>query len=114
MTDESPRQLGASKRIRFNHWDQIASILVIGLLVVVAHGARQTLVPLTETEQTGIGLDLTVLPGYALRTTLRMFVAITISLVFTLIYATLAAKSRRAELVLMPMLDILQSVPILG
>src|SRR5690242_10219163 len=111
MTDETHRQLGASRRLRFNHWDVIASILVIGLLVVVAHGARQTLVPLAETEQAGISLDPAALPGYALRTTLRMFVAIAVSLVFTLVYATLAAKSRRAELVLMPMLDILQSVP---
>ena len=36
------------------------------------------------------------------------------SLVFTLIYGTLAAKSRRAEKVLVPILDILQSVPVLG
>ena len=43
-----------------------------------------------------------------------MFAALLASLLFTFTYATLAAKSRRAELVLMPMLDILQSVPILG
>jgi NitT/TauT family transport system permease protein len=36
------------------------------------------------------------------------------SLVFTFTYATLAAKSRRAEIVLIPLLDVLQSVPILG
>ena len=54
------------------------------------------------------------LPYYALRTTLRMFVAIAASLVFTFTYATIAAKSRRAEIVLIPLLDILQSVPILG
>ena len=36
------------------------------------------------------------------------------SLVFTFTYATLAAKSRRAEVLLVPLLDILQSVPILG
>ncbi|MFX8024377.1 sulfonate ABC transporter permease, partial [Acinetobacter baumannii] len=40
--------------------------------------------------------------------------AIVCSLIFTLGYGTLAAKSRRAELVLVPILDILQSVPILG
>ena len=49
-----------------------------------------------------------------MRTTLRMLAAIVASLVFTFIYATLAAKSRRAEMVLIPVLDILQSVPILG
>ena len=61
-----------------------------------------------------IDLDYWNLPYYALRTTLRMFAALVASLVFTFTYATLAAKSRRAEMVLIPVLDILQSVPILG
>ena len=43
-----------------------------------------------------------------------MFVALGLSLIFTLIYATAAARLRRAEKVLIPLLDILQSVPILG
>ncbi|MGD0023196.1 MAG: ABC transporter permease subunit [Xanthobacteraceae bacterium] len=54
------------------------------------------------------------LPGYALRTTLRMLAALVASLIFTFTYATLAAKSRRAEVVLIPLLDVLQSVPVLG
>ena len=61
-----------------------------------------------------VSLDYWQLPYYALRTTLRMFAAMAASLVFTFTYATLAAKSRRAEMVLIPVLDILQSVPILG
>src|SRR6202008_1102875 len=48
------------------------------------------------------------------RTTLRMLIAMVLSLVFTFTYATLAAKSRSAERLLVPLLDILQSVPILG
>jgi NitT/TauT family transport system permease protein len=55
-----------------------------------------------------------VLPEYALRTVLRMFMALVASLVFSLAYAALAAKSRQAEKVLIPTLDVLQSVPILG
>ena len=43
-----------------------------------------------------------------------MLAAMAASLLFTFIYATAAAKSRRAELVLVPVLDILQSVPVLG
>ncbi len=54
------------------------------------------------------------LPGYALRTALRMLIALAVSLVFTLTYATWAAKSPRAGSLLVPLLDILQSVPILG
>ena len=45
---------------------------------------------------------------------MRMLAALVASLVFTFTYATLAAKSRRAEMVLIPLLDVLQSVPILG
>ncbi len=55
-----------------------------------------------------------MLPVYAARTTLRMFAALALSLLFTLTYATWAAKSARAARLLIPLLDILQSVPILG
>ena len=63
---------------------------------------------------THVSLDPIYLPEYAVRTTLRMFAALVASLLFTFIYGVAAAKSRRAGLVLIPMLDILQSVPILG
>jgi NitT/TauT family transport system permease protein len=45
---------------------------------------------------------------------MRMMAALIASLLFTFTYATLAAKSRRAEMILIPALDVLQSVPILG
>lgn len=54
------------------------------------------------------------LPYYAARSLLRMFAAFIASLIFTFIYATAAARSRRLSKVLMPLLDVLQSVPILG
>jgi NitT/TauT family transport system permease protein len=60
-----------------------------------------------------VTLDPANLPEYALRTTLRMFAAIIASLLFTFVVATLAAKNRKAELVIVPALDILQSVPVL-
>jgi NitT/TauT family transport system permease protein len=97
-----------------NLWDVAAFLLIIGALTLVAHGGRETLVPISSLEATPITLDPAALPEYALRTTLRMLAAIVASLVFTLIYATIAAKSRRAEMVLIPVLDILQSVPVLG
>src|SRR5215471_15758825 len=61
-----------------------------------------------------ISLDPRNLPYYAARSTLRMFVALFFSTVFTLVYGYLAARSRRAERVMIPLLDILQSVPVLG
>jgi NitT/TauT family transport system permease protein len=97
-----------------NIWDAVALLCVVGALVAVANAARGTLVPLSAPQATEISLDPAYLPGYALRTTLRMFAALAASLAFTFTYAPLAAKSRRAGLVMVPMLDILQSVPILG
>ncbi|MHC8357999.1 ABC transporter permease [Pseudomonas sp. LB3P81] len=69
---------------------------------------------LTVLDSAPVTLELAHLPEYALRTTMRMFVALAASLVFTLVIATLAAKSRKAELIILPALDILQSVPVLG
>ena len=63
---------------------------------------------------TSISTDPFRLPYYAARSLLRMFAALGLSLVFTFFYATAAARSRRAEKVLIPLLDILQSVPVLG
>ncbi len=97
-----------------NRWDVIAFPLVFGLLLLAAKGARETLAPLSALKEPVISLDPVNLPEYALRTSLRMLAAMIASLVFTITYGTLAAKSRRAELVLVPLLDILQSVPVLG
>ena len=97
-----------------NRWDLIAFPLVIGLLLLASKGARETLAPLSALKEPVVSLDPLNLPEYALRTTLRMLAAMAASLLFTVTYGTLAAKSRRAELVLVPLLDILQSVPVLG
>jgi NitT/TauT family transport system permease protein len=80
----------------------------------VAIGFHQTLAPMSTLKTQVISLNPANLPEYALRTTLRMLAAMVASLTFTLTYGTLAAKSRRAGLVLVPILDILQSVPVLG
>src|SRR5258706_2979039 len=55
-----------------------------------------------------------MLPYYLLRTTLRMFLALAASLLFSCVFAAVAAKYRAAERVMVPLLDILQSIPILG
>ena len=61
-----------------------------------------------------VSTDPSNLPFYAARSLLRMFVALAASVLFTFVYATVAARSRRAEKILLPILDILQSVPVLG
>src|SRR6202158_401525 len=100
--------------LRPNILDAVALILVIGAMVLMVYGGEQTALPLSALDITPVTLDPANLPVYALRTTMRMLLAIVCSIIFTFIYAALAAKSRRAEMVLIPLLDILQSVPILG
>ncbi len=102
----------ASVRRLPNAFDIAAVLCIGGLLFAFATGARQTVIPLDQVAD--INLDPAYLPGYALRTTLRMAAALVASLLFTFTYAVWAAKSRRAGLVLVPILDILQSVPIIG
>jgi NitT/TauT family transport system permease protein len=101
-------------RTPFNVWDLVALSLILGLFIALSHGARETFAPLKTLAQTPISLDPWRLPEYAVRTSLRMIAAMIASLVFTFGYATLAAKSRHAEMVLIPLLDILQSVPVLA
>lgn len=103
-----------ARRLLPNRWDFIAFPIIIGFLMVSSSGIRQTWAPLADLHTEVISLDPANLPEYALRTTLRMLAAMVASLIFTLVYGTLAAKSRRAEKLLVPMLDILQSVPVLG
>jgi NitT/TauT family transport system permease protein len=114
MTSYAPSALAAGRRVP-NRWDGVAMLLVMGLLIGLVDVGRSTLfTPLASGQAATIHLDPAYLPGYALRTTARMFAALFCSLFFTFTYATLAAKSRRAGLILIPILDILQSVPILG
>jgi NitT/TauT family transport system permease protein len=95
-------------------WNIVAVLLVLGVLVFLAEASRGVGQTLAELRMTPVSLDPANLPEYAARTSLRMLAAMLLSLLFTFTYATWAAKSRRAEVLLIPLLDILQSVPILG
>jgi NitT/TauT family transport system permease protein len=105
----------ALRTTRAPSWaDVVAFLLLAGLAVLVIRGAEGMTEPLSQLRMAPVTLDPWNLPTYALRTTLRMFAALGASLLFTFIVATLAAKSRHAGMVIVPALDILQSVPILG
>ncbi|TAL99580.1 MAG: ABC transporter permease subunit [Paraburkholderia sp.] len=101
-------------RVLPNRWDFVAFPLIICLIAMAAIGFHETMAPMSALKTQAISLDPAMLPEYAMRTTLRMLAAMVASLAFTLVYGTLAAKSRRAGQVLVPILDILQSVPVLG
>jgi NitT/TauT family transport system permease protein len=108
-----PISVGGWARL-FTRWEVLAVLLIIGLLVFLGEASRHLFQPLADLQRTPPSLDPSHLPEYAARTTLRMLVAMALSLLFTFTYATLAAKNRNAERLLIPLLDILQSVPILG
>jgi NitT/TauT family transport system permease protein len=106
---------GKSWRPRRTNWADLAALaLIVAIILLIGSSARQMLAPLAAAQSPHISLSPAALPNYALRTTVRMLAALVVSLLFTLIYGTLAAKSRRAEMVLIPLLDVLQSVPVLG
>jgi len=95
-------------------FDLLAFSMVAMFLVFIAWGMTEMSAPIAKLDQSPISLDPHNLPAYAMRTVLRMLIAVAASLLFTLVYATLAAKSRKAGQIMIPILDILQSVPVLG
>jgi NitT/TauT family transport system permease protein len=97
-----------------NRWDWALLPIVFALLVLLAYGARQMATPYELGHEIPLSRDLSYLPYYLLRTTMRMFMALAASLVFSVVFAVLATRYRAMEKVLIPFLDILQSIPILG
>lgn len=115
--DRSPREPAVARpigRTGPSVGDGVMLLLLAAGLALLAHGAAAMHASLEVLSQRPRSLDIAQLPGYALRTSLRMLAAMACSLVFTFVIATWAAKSRRAERVIVPALDILQSVPVLG
>ncbi len=102
------------RRLLPSRWDLLAALLVLGFIVLFADVSRGLVQPLSTVTGGHLELDPALLPGYALRTAFRMLLAMGASLLFTFTYATWAAKNPRAGSLLVPLLDILQSVPILS
>lgn len=97
-----------------NYWDIIAFLLVMMLLVMFAWGAKQMSSHYELGQKLTISLSPWMLPYYALRSVMRMLIALVCSTLFTFIVGALAAKNKQAERIIIPMIDILQSVPPLG
>jgi len=97
-----------------------ADILVLLALFALLFGLLELIPSLSSPShpQTSaaatVSLDPAEIPYYAVRSLLRMFIGLFLAVVFTLVYATAAARLPRAEKILLPILDILQSVPVLG
>ena len=65
--------------LRPNIWDIVALILVIGAMVTIVYGGEQTTLPLSALDTAPVSLDPSNLPVYALRTTMRMMLAMVCS-----------------------------------
>ncbi len=103
------RKLNFSK-LRYN-------VIVITIFIVLAyiftHGLEKMTGTLDQLDQ-GVSLDYGMLPEYLLRTGMRFLIAIIFSVLVAIIYAYFAAKNLRMRRLLVPLLDVLQSIPVLG
>lgn len=106
---------GGPKQLHYpNFWDALSLCVVLSFLGLLAIGAKGMIAPYHTGQPILISLSPRYLPYYAFRSVLRMGVALFFSLVFTFFVGTLAAKNKNARSLIIPLLDILQSVPVLG
>ncbi|CAM2842615.1 ABC transporter permease [Legionella worsleiensis] len=97
-----------------NRWDLLLLVLIFSVLFFLGWAGSQMATPYQLGDQIPISLAPANLPFYALRTVLRLFIALIFSIVFTFVVGALAAKNRRAEQIIIPAIDILQSIPVLS
>lgn len=89
-------------------------LVLLGVTVLIYIGVRLALSAPAVVQGPAISLEPAALPWYTARSVGRMAAAYLVSVLFTLMYGYWAATSRHAKKVLLPLLDILQSVPILS
>ena len=99
---------------RFNWVDVLVVIGVLALIKVLVALGGDMRVRFDELHPPALSLDVSLIPYYTARTVLRMFLAFGASLLFALGFGYVAAKNHAARKVMLPILDILQSVPVLG
>lgn len=99
---------------RFRPLDLVVLLFIFIFFYSILKLGAGMVVPFSADAQPVVDLDPSALPYYAGRSLLRMFLAFGASLVFTVIYAYLAARNSVARAILIPLLDILQSIPVLG
>src|SRR6202048_1577755 len=106
---------GGRARPRLSGIDLLVGAGIVALLylfVRLGHDMNAAFVSAHAPQK--VSTKVSNLPYYAARSLLRMFIALFLSVTFTFVYGTAAARSRRARTVLIPLPDILPSVPILG
>ncbi|MFE2727318.1 ABC transporter permease [Kitasatospora sp. NPDC059327] len=110
----APAARPAGRLSRMTWVDAVVAAAVLVLLYLALRVGQGTTVRFSTGQDATVDTDPARLPYDAASSLLRMFAALVLSVVFTFGYAYAAAKSRRLERVLIPALDILQSVPVLA
>lgn len=108
------RRFGLTWNLNLPAFSAGDALIVLIVAVVLYLGVRLAIHAPAVVTGPNITLAPAALPWYALVSTGRMAIAYLFSLSFTITYAYLAARNRRARLIMLPLLDILQSVPILS
>lgn len=114
MKPALPQLTAPEQRSGFGWIDAAVLLAILGLLWSVLHFGKGMLVHFDETSAAKLDTSLLSIPYYAGRTILRMWIAFACSLLFTLVVGYIAAKNRTARGFILPALDVLQSVPVLG
>jgi NitT/TauT family transport system permease protein len=110
--DAAGRRIAEGRRLGWIDIVVVVAILVLLGIVLVLGGDMRA--RFDELHAPPIDLSPSHIPYYTARTVLRMFIAFGAALLFTFVWGYVAAKSLRARRVMLPALDILQSVPVLG
>ena len=113
-TTTFPTRGALQRKLGFSPLDAIVGLALFLLVFAFIRVSRGTTVALVPSKLSRLDTSPINLPYYAARSLLRMFVALFFSVTFSLVYAYAAAHSRRLRRILVPALDILQSVPVLG
>ncbi|MCZ8515037.1 ABC transporter permease subunit [Paenibacillus filicis] len=106
--------LNISNKYKFGLADVMVILMLLSILYLTVHLGAGMKAPFSASDQPTMSLDPKMLPYYAGRSLLRMFIAFGASLLFTFVYGRIAAYNRIAEKIMIPAIDILQSVPVLG
>ncbi|MBD3885618.1 ABC transporter permease subunit [Phormidium tenue FACHB-886] len=110
------RSLTPANQVLARNWAWQDSLVILAVLVLILLIVKTAQIEFTGNYNAQITIDtsLKALPGYTLQTLLRMAIAYFLSLGFSIVYAYLAYRSAAASRILLPLLDILQSIPVLS
>jgi NitT/TauT family transport system permease protein len=114
MKSTAPQLIVQDNQPNFSWIDGIVLLTLFGVLWSVMHFGHGMLVAFDPAHVPELDFSTDQIPYYAGRTLLRMWIAFSFSLVFAISVGYLAAKNSTARAIILPALDILQSVPVLG